>query len=53
MPDLLSYRSQFDTLKDCHYLISNSLGVMPNSVKEAARKYIDSWQNRGVRAWEE
>ena len=47
------YREQFDSLKDCHYLISNSLGAMPNAAREWSSKFIDLWQTRGVRAWED
>lgn len=51
--DLLSYRSQFDSLKNCHHLISNSLGAMPNRAAEQAKAYTDIWQKRGARAWQE
>lgn len=53
MNDFQSYRDKFDSLKDCHYLISNSLGAMPNSAREWSEKYINIWQDRGVRCWEE
>ncbi len=53
MKDLQSYRQHFDSLKNCHYLISNSLGAMPNSARVWSEKYLNIWQNRGVRCWEE
>lgn len=53
MTSLTSFRSQFDSLKGCHYLISNSLGAMPNKAREMAGAYLDKWAHRGVRAWEE
>lgn len=51
--DLLAYRSEFGSLANCHYLISNSLGAMPNRAREDARRFVDLWQSRGVRAWED
>ena len=51
--DLLSYRSQFPILERTTYLISNSLGAMPQGVYDAMKSYADIWATRGVRAWEE
>jgi kynureninase len=51
--DLLCYRSQFPILERTTYLISNSLGAMPQGVYEAMKGYADIWATRGVRAWEE
>ncbi|MGZ4733326.1 MAG: aminotransferase class V-fold PLP-dependent enzyme [Terriglobales bacterium] len=51
--DLLRYRSQFPILERSTYLISNSLGAMPQGVYEAMKGYADTWATRGVRAWEE
>ena len=51
--DLLRYRSQFPILERTTYLISNSLGAMPQKVYEAMKGYADIWATRGVRAWEE
>ena len=51
--DLLRYRSQFPSLERSTYLISNSLGAMPQGVYEAMKGYADIWATRGVRAWEE
>jgi len=51
--DLLRYRSQFPILERSTYLISNSLGAMPQAVYEALKGYADIWATRGVRAWEE
>ena len=53
MTDFNNYRSKFDSLRNCHYLISNSLGAMPNSAREWSDKYLNIWQHRGVRCWEE
>jgi kynureninase len=51
--DLLRYRSQFPILEHTTYLISNSLGAMPQGVYDAMKGYADIWATRGVRAWEE
>ncbi len=51
--DLLRYRSQFPILERSTYLISNSLGAMPQGVYEAMKGYAETWATRGVRAWEE
>jgi kynureninase len=53
LTDLLDYRAQFDSLTNCHYLISNSLGAMPNRTRQDASRFVDLWQDRGVRAWED
>ncbi len=51
--DLLRYRPQFPILERTTYLISNSLGAMPQGVYDAMKSYADIWATRGVRAWEE
>ncbi|HEX3352538.1 MAG TPA: aminotransferase class V-fold PLP-dependent enzyme [Terriglobales bacterium] len=51
--ELLRYRSQFPILEKTTYLISNSLGAMPQGVYGALQAYADTWATRGVRAWEE
>jgi kynureninase len=51
--ELLRYRSQFPILERTTYLISNSLGAMPQGVYDAMKDYADIWARRGVRAWEE
>ncbi len=53
MDDLLRYRSQFPILKSTTYLISNSLGAMPQRVYDMLRDYADTWATRGVRAWQD
>jgi kynureninase len=54
MPDeLLRYRSSFPILERTTYLISNSLGAMPQGVYDALKGYADIWATRGVRAWDE
>ncbi len=53
MDNLLRWRDQFPILDKTTYLISNSLGAMPNAVYDRLRDYADIWATRGVRAWEE
>ncbi|MDH3890289.1 MAG: aminotransferase class V-fold PLP-dependent enzyme [candidate division Zixibacteria bacterium] len=53
MKDLLDYRTEFESLENCHHLIANSLGAMPNKARECSDRYLKLWSTRGVRAWEE
>ena len=53
MPDLSSYRVKFSSLNNCHHLISNSLGAVPDRALEYAQDYIETWSRLGVRAWRE
>jgi kynureninase len=53
MDELLKWRGQFPILERSTYLISNSLGAMPQGVYSKMREYADTWATRGVRAWEE
>ena len=50
---LLSYRDCFPILAKTNYLISNSLGAVPQAVSESLQSYYETWASRGVRAWEE
>ncbi len=50
---LLSYRDQFPILNRTNYLISNSLGAVPDAVGDSLQSYYEIWASRGVRAWEE
>jgi kynureninase len=50
---LLAYRDRFPILKSTVYLISNSLGAMPEEASRALAEYAEAWGTRGVRAWEE
>ena len=54
MSDLAArYRSQFPILGSTNYLISNSLGAVPEAAGQALQSYYETWASRGVRAWEE
>ncbi|MDD9955797.1 MAG: aminotransferase class V-fold PLP-dependent enzyme [Anaerolineaceae bacterium] len=50
---LLAWRPEFPVLERCHYLVSHSLGAMPRGVRASLAAYADSWERRGVRAWNE
>src|SRR5947209_13473059 len=50
---LLRFRPEFPILSRTNYMISNSLGAMPRGAGTALAEYADTWQTRGVRAWEE
>lgn len=50
---LLAYRDRFPILASTNYLISNSLGAMPEAVRSSLSAFADTWAERGVRAWEE
>jgi kynureninase len=48
---LLRYRERFPILQRTKYLVSHSLGAMPESAREALVEYANLWAARGVRAW--
>src|SRR3982751_6445501 len=50
---LLAWRKHFPILSHSTYMISHSLGAMPERARERMQEYADSWANRGIRAWEE
>jgi kynureninase len=51
-PDpLLAFRAEFPILERTTYLVSNSLGAMPRSVRDQLAVYADEWAGLGVRAW--
>src|SRR5256885_13789764 len=48
---LLRFRELFPILKRTKYLVSHSLGAMPEATRDALEEYADLWASRGVRAW--
>src|SRR5437870_4650232 len=48
---LLRFRDRFPILKRTKYLVSHSLGAMPEATRDALEEYADLWASRGVRAW--
>jgi kynureninase len=53
MHDLERWRSEFPILSRTVYMISNSLGAMPQRAARNLAEYADTWATRGVRGWEE
>lgn len=50
---LIRFRERFPILRSTKYLVSHSLGAMPEATRDALGEYADVWATRGVRAWEE
>src|SRR2546423_8013814 len=50
---LLAWRKHFPILSHTTYMISHSLGAMPERARERMQEYAEAWANRGIRAWEE
>ena len=50
---LLAWRQEFPILSSTTYMISHSLGAMPERTRARMREFTDTWATRGVRAWEE
>jgi kynureninase len=48
---LLVFRAEFPILEKATYLISNSLGAMPQATAGRLQEYAETWATRGVRAW--
>lgn len=53
MDDLLKWRDEFPILGTCTHLISHSLGAMPRGAFARMQEYADTWNTRGIRAWED
>lgn len=49
--ELTAYRDRFPILADTTYLVSHSLGAMPEGVHAALEEYATTWATRGIRAW--
>jgi kynureninase len=50
---LLAWRDEFPLAARSNYLISNSLGAMPSRTRQSVQRFLDEWDQRGVRAWAE
>jgi kynureninase len=53
MDPLLAWRPEFPILGHTTYMISHSLGAMPERARTRMNEYADAWAERGIRAWEE
>lgn len=50
---LLPWRREFPIVETCTYLVSHSLGAMPNRATRHLQAFAEAWGRRGVRAWHE
>jgi kynureninase len=53
MDPLLAWRKEFPILAHTTYMISHSLGAMPQRAAVRVAEFADTWASRGIRAWEE
>jgi kynureninase len=53
MDSLLAWRKEFPILAGTTYMISHSLGAMPERTRGRLQEFADTWATRGIRAWEE
>ncbi len=53
MDSLLAWRKEFPILAHTTYMISHSLGAMPDRTRARMQEYTETWATRGIRAWEE
>jgi len=53
MDPLLAWRKEFPILGHTTYMISHSLGAMPQRAADRVREFTDTWATRGIRAWAE
>ncbi len=53
MDPLLAWRKEFPILAHTTYMISHSLGAMPQRAATRLAEFADTWASRGIRAWEE
>jgi kynureninase len=51
--ELAKWRNEFPILSRSVYMISNSLGAMPQQTRANLAEYAEVWATRGVRGWEE
>ncbi len=50
---LLAWRDEFPLSQRTHHLIAHSLGAMPRRARARVANYLDTWDERGIRAWSE
>jgi kynureninase len=51
--DLIVWRREFPSLERNLHFISHSLGAMPRGAIDELERYARTWNERGIRAWEE
>ena len=50
---LAAWRAEFPIVETCTYLVSHSLGAMPQRTRTYLQQFADEWSTRGVQAWHE
>lgn len=50
---LLAYRHHFPSVSRTLHFASHTLGAMPAGVQDSLAEYARTWDERGIRAWEE
>ncbi|MBL8229069.1 MAG: aminotransferase class V-fold PLP-dependent enzyme [Bryobacterales bacterium] len=50
---LLEFRREFPVVEKTLYMISHSLGAMPQRTRACLNEYAELWSTRSIRAWEE
>jgi len=51
--ELLAWREEFPLAKNATHLIAHSLGAMPRRARTKLAQYLDQWDTRGIRSWED
>lgn len=47
------WRKQFPIVQNKTYLISHSLGAMPQRAHIYLQQFVEEWSGQGLKAWEE
>jgi len=50
---LLEWRNEFPLAQHATHLIAHSLGAMPRRARTKLAQYLDQWDGRGIRSWED
>ena len=50
---LLAWRAEFPLATRATHLIAHSLGAMPRRARTKLAQYLDQWDGRGIRSWED
>jgi kynureninase len=51
--ELLRWRAEFPLAQRATHLIAHSLGAMPRGARTKLAQYLDQWDGRGIRSWED
>jgi kynureninase len=51
--ELLAWREEFPLARQATHLIAHSLGAMPRRARTKLAQYLDQWDTRGIRSWED